>query len=247
MLKCSLRFLRSARRFYCNQIIPVDDPVIDEYIKTLQKKLDEDKSTEFSFRRVHELKHIFKEKDEILQNIHQLNELLHASTESKDKEMCQAAEEEKSTCLAAIRSINDKVIDTILCPEIDNTISGCIMEISAGVGGKEAMLFAGELTRMYELFFKRKGWAVEILEESFDENGGLRRGVLSVEGPGVKDILRLEGGVHRVQRIPATERSGRLHTSTVTVAVLPQPSQVIYNYKLKLSNNSQTPHDNQVK
>lgn len=96
------------------------------------------------------------------------------------------------------------------------------MEISPGVGGREAMLFASDLWEMYQGFSDYHGWRFDILNFAPSEEGGMRHGSVSIEGINAFRTLRYEGGVHRVQRVPATERSGRVHTSTVTVACLPQ-------------------------
>ncbi|MBI2625817.1 PCRF domain-containing protein [Candidatus Parcubacteria bacterium] len=98
-----------------------------------------------------------------------------------------------------------------------------ILEIRPGTGGEEAALFATELFRMYRRYGERKGWKFEIGSMTPTELGGLREGIAIVKGPGAAEALRFESGVHRIQRIPATEKSGRIHTSTATVAVLPKP------------------------
>jgi len=101
-----------------------------------------------------------------------------------------------------------------------------IFEIRAGAGGDEAALFAGELMRMYQRFAERKSWKTEMLDVSEGAVGGLKEAVFEVDGKGAFSALRHESGVHRVQRVPATESSGRIHTSTVTVAVLPEADEV---------------------
>jgi peptide chain release factor 1 len=95
-------------------------------------------------------------------------------------------------------------------------------EIRAGVGGEEAALFARDLWRMYLKFFEKKGWKVRVLEESLSDLGGIKTLVSEVSGEDVYQLLKNESGVHRVQRIPVTEKSGRIHTSTASVAVLPK-------------------------
>ncbi|MBI3304959.1 PCRF domain-containing protein [Candidatus Parcubacteria bacterium] len=98
-----------------------------------------------------------------------------------------------------------------------------ILEIRPGTGGEEAALFAAELFRMYRRYSERKGWKFEVGSMTPTELGGLREGIAIVKGPGTTEALRYESGVHRIQRIPTTEKSGRTHTSTATVAVLPKP------------------------
>ncbi|KAF4518848.1 hypothetical protein B566_EDAN006699 [Ephemera danica] len=108
----------------------------------------------------------------------------------------------------------------------DHDPNSLVLEVTAGVGGQEAMLFAAELLDMYQGYIAYRGWEHDRAEIDLSELGGLRHGTLSVNGRDCFTDLRQEGGVHRVQRVPKTEKSGRLHTSTVTVAVLPQPSEV---------------------
>ncbi|CAG0900358.1 unnamed protein product [Darwinula stevensoni] len=103
-----------------------------------------------------------------------------------------------------------------------------VLEVSAGVGGQEAMIFAGELFQMYERYSAFKNWNWLIVDKASTDLGGLRRGVAEVDGPGAYSLLRHEAGVHRIQRIPKTEKAGRVHTSTATVAVLPQPNEDPY-------------------
>lgn len=97
-----------------------------------------------------------------------------------------------------------------------------IMEIRAGTGGQEAALFAGELLRMYEKFVAKKGWLISVIDENKDDLGGYKEVVIEIKGKNAYGLLRQEAGTHRVQRIPLTEKSGRIHTSTATVAVLPE-------------------------
>lgn len=108
----------------------------------------------------------------------------------------------------------------------DDTCSSLIFEVSTGVGGQEAMLFAGEMFDMYCSYFAYKGWDADVLTEDSTELGGIRHASAIVSGKDAYGLLKFEGGVHRVQRIPATERAGRVHTSTVTVAVIPKPDDL---------------------
>jgi len=104
-----------------------------------------------------------------------------------------------------------------------------IIEIRAGAGGNEASLFARDLYRMYSRYAQKKGWHCKILEENRTEIGGFKEIIFKIKGDGVFSELKQEGGVHRVQRIPETEKGGRIHTSTATVAVLPQPKTADIN------------------
>jgi len=106
-----------------------------------------------------------------------------------------------------------------------NLAETIILEIRAGAGGQEASLFAGELLRMYKNYASRAGWSFQILDESKSELGGYKSAVAEVSGPEVYQKLKQESGVHRIQRVPKTEKSGRIHTSTASVAVLPEAKE----------------------
>ncbi|MDR1578377.1 MAG: peptide chain release factor 1 [Deltaproteobacteria bacterium] len=114
----------------------------------------------------------------------------------------------------------------LLIPKDPNDDKNTIVEIRAGAGGDEASLFAGDLFRMYQRFAEIRGWKIELLSDSPSIAGGFKEIIFLVEGDGVYSQLKLESGVHRVQRVPATETQGRVHTSTVTVAVLPEAEEV---------------------
>ena len=117
-------------------------------------------------------------------------------------------------------------IKMLLVPKDPNDEKNVMLEIRAGTGGEEAALFASELFRMYAKFAERQGWRIDVLSASETGVGGLKEVIASVEGRGAYSRLKYESGVHRVQRVPATEASGRIHTSTATVAVLPEAEEV---------------------
>ena len=114
----------------------------------------------------------------------------------------------------------------LLLPKDPNDEKNVLLEIRAGTGGDEAALFAGELYRMYTRYAERQGWKLEVLTVSETGIGGIKEAIVSIEGQRVYSQLKYESGVHRVQRVPATEGSGRIHTSTATVAVLPEAEEV---------------------
>lgn len=114
----------------------------------------------------------------------------------------------------------------LLTPEGPNDKKGVIMEIRAGTGGEEAALFAADLFRMYTRYAQTKGWTVDVIDTSETPRGGFKEIILEIKGKGAYRRLKYESGVHRVQRIPITEASGRIHTSTATVAVLPEADEV---------------------
>jgi peptide chain release factor 1 len=125
----------------------------------------------------------------------------------------------------------DSEIQYALLPRDETEERDAIVEFRAGAGGDEASLFAGELVRMYQRYAEEQGWKVEIMETSPSEVGGFKEATIKVSGEEVFRRLKYESGVHRVQRVPATETQGRIHTSTATVAVLPEAEDVDVNLK----------------
>ncbi len=145
--------------------------------------------------------------------------------EKLDDELHEMAKEELSELEAKIEKLaNDLKI--LLLPKDPNDEKNVIVEIRAGTGGEEAALFAGDLFRMYSRYAERNNWKVEVLSDSPTGLGGFKEIIFSVEGQGVYSRLKYESGAHRVQRVPETESSGRIHTSAATVAVLPEAEDV---------------------
>jgi peptide chain release factor 1 len=124
------------------------------------------------------------------------------------------------------QAVLEEDIKRLLLPRDPNDERNVFVEIRAGAGGDEAALFAADLVRMYQKYAERRRWKVEVMDASPTGVGGLKEAVLFVQGRGAWSRLKFERGVHRVQRVPATEASGRIHTSTVTVAVLPEAEEV---------------------
>lgn len=123
-------------------------------------------------------------------------------------------------------------LQLLLLPRDENDEKNIILEIRAGAGGEEAALFAHSLWRMYAMYAERQGWRCEVLNCNETELGGVKELCVSVEGAGVYSRLKFESGVHRVQRVPETETQGRIHTSTVTVAVMPEAGEVDFDLDL---------------
>lgn len=144
---------------------------------------------------------------------------------SHDKEFLVLAEEEKHRLERAVKESETRLEDLILEKE-SGSDRDVILEIRAGTGGLEASLFAGDLLRMYSKYAAKNGWKVELIDSSMSEKGGYKEVICSVSGQGVYGKLKFESGTHRVQRVPETEASGRIHTSAATVAVLPQAEDV---------------------
>jgi peptide chain release factor 1 len=163
----------------------------------------------------------FREYKGVLAEIEQTEEL----ARSGDTEMRTLAQEELRT-LEGRREALLEDLKLLLVPKDPNDEKNVLLEIRAGTGGDEAALFASELFRMYSRFAERQGWRLELMSLSETGIGGVKEVIASIEGRLVYSRLKYESGVHRVQRVPATEASGRIHTSTATVAVLPEAEEV---------------------
>jgi peptide chain release factor 1 len=163
----------------------------------------------------------FREYKTVVHDIEQTQELASAG----DTDMRELAQEELKGLLAR-RDVLVTDLKRLLVPKDPNDEKNVVLEIRAGTGGDEAALFAGELFRMYAKYAERQGWKLELMSSSDTGVGGLKEVIATIEGRGVYSKLKYESGVHRVQRVPATEASGRIHTSTATVAVLPEAEEV---------------------
>ncbi len=140
---------------------------------------------------------------------------------SGDVEFASLAQLEQAGAEAALVAATE-VFELALIPPEPHDHSNVIIELRAGAGGDEAALFAGDLLRMYSRFAERRGWKVVLMSDSGAEMGGFKEAIMSIKGDGAYGQLKFESGVHRVQRVPSTEKQGRIHTSTATVAVLPE-------------------------
>ncbi len=145
---------------------------------------------------------------------------------SLDKEFRDMASEEAVEAQKKTEELKEELKVLLLLPKDPNDYKNVIVEIRGGAGGEEAALFAGSLFRMYSMYAERKGWKTEIMNENPTELGGYKEISFMIEGEGAYSRLKFESGVHRVQRVPETESQGRVHTSTVTVAVLPEAEEV---------------------
>ena len=144
---------------------------------------------------------------------------------SGDKEMAELAYEEMGELKEKIEALSQE-IRILLLPKDAADEKSAILEVRAGTGGDEAALFAGDLFRMYQRYAENQGWKVSVMEASEGDAGGYKEIVANVSGAGVFSKLKYESGVHRVQRVPDTEGSGRIHTSAATVAVLPEVEDI---------------------
>jgi peptide chain release factor 1 len=163
----------------------------------------------------------FREYKTVVRDLTQTEEL----SRSGDADMQELARQELKS-LSARRDALLADLKVLLIPKDPNDERSIVLEIRAGTGGDEAALFAAELFRMYSKYAERQGWRLELMSSSDTGVGGLKEVVATIEGRGAYSKLKYESGVHRVQRVPETEASGRVHTSTATVAVLPEAEEV---------------------
>jgi peptide chain release factor 1 len=164
----------------------------------------------------------YEEYSKVLKNIKELIDIIHSGT---DKELTLIAESEIND-LEERRDKLEEDIKILLLPKDPNDNKSIIMEIRAGTGGEEAALFARDLFRMYSRYAEFKGWRTELVDLSNTGLGGIKEVVFSINGDNVYSELKFESGVHRVQRVPETEGSGRVHTSAASIAVLPEAEDV---------------------
>ena len=169
-----------------------------------------------------ELVEVYREFREVLNQLEDTEALL---KEKLDPDMKEMAEEERKELVTSRDELHER-LRILLLPKDPNDEKNVIMEIRAGAGGEEAALFAGDLFKMYTRYAERQGWRTELLSASYTDIGGFKEIIFLIEGQGAYSKLKFESGVHRVQRIPATESGGRIHTSTTTVAVLPEAEEV---------------------
>ena len=172
-----------------------------------------------------DLEQIVEAGDELKRAVSSYDEAREILNTETDKELKEMAEMEIEELEAKIPELESKV-KMLLVPADPEDSKNVILEIRAGTGGDEASLFAGDLFRMYTKFCESKRWKIEITNYSEGTSGGYKEIVANITGDGVYGIMKYESGVHRVQRVPATETQGRVHTSAATVAVLPEAEEV---------------------
>lgn len=196
-------------------------------LQILKTKLDD--SSYYSSREYPKTAKRIAELEDVLTQLATIEKLEAQLSEAKDMakgsdelaELAQREVEETETKLEATKSY----LQELLIPKDPNNIKDCIVEIRAGAGGDEASLFAAELYKMYLRYCETNGFKTELLSDSPSEAGGYKEVVFRIAGDSAYGTFKLEAGVHRVQRVPATESQGRIHTSTVTVAVLPEAEE----------------------
>ena len=168
---------------------------------------------------------VFREYKDILRQIKEIKELLDIENDKDMKEMMQ---EEVKELENKINPLEEK-LKILLLPKDPNDEKNVVVEIRGAAGGDEAALFASDLLRMYTKYAESQGWKIEILEYSEIGIGGIKEAIFTVSGEEVYSKMKFESGAHRVQRVPTTESSGRIHTSTATVVVLPEVEEVEVN------------------
>ena len=171
---------------------------------------------------IQELVACFREFDTLTQRLKDAEEILR---DESDPDLREMADEEKQDLTPRLEDLEVR-LKILLLPKDPNDSKNTIIEIRAGTGGEEAGLFVGDLFRMYSRYAELKGWKVETLGSNPTDLGGFREIIFKVTGENVYSQMKFEAGVHRVQRVPATEAQGRIHTSAVTVAILPEAEEV---------------------
>lgn len=208
---------------------------IEEKLEDLEKKYDEIEehlANENTYKDSNLLNSLLKEKSIIEESVLLYRELKKVKKEIEDtkkllneSDMEEIAKEELTKLQNTEKDLMDKIIASLIEKD-ERDERDIIMEIRAAAGGEEAALFAADLFRMYSYYAEKRKWKVEIIDSHPTDIGGYKEIIFSIKGKNVFGDLKYESGVHRVQRVPVTEASGRIHTSTVTVAVLPEVEEV---------------------
>ncbi|CAG9827230.1 unnamed protein product [Diabrotica balteata] len=208
--------------------LKVNGTSLNNYIKKLQTEYEILNRDAINNKRKMELQPIIQiltDRKVLVSNIYNLKELL----EDTDTDIKKLAEEEKLNFENHLKDLDDHLLKSLIPIEKEDLHNSIILEVQAGVGGQEAMLFAKEMFDMYCNFVEYKGWQYDMTEYGDTDLGGIRYASALVTGPSVYRYFKHEAGVHRVQRTPATEKGGRIHTSTISVIALPQPSDIEVN------------------
>ncbi|MDD4084509.1 MAG: peptide chain release factor 1 [Acholeplasmataceae bacterium] len=204
----------------------VEDKFMDLEAKISDPSVISNQSEWLKYTKAHarlaEIVQVFREYKLIREKLAEAEEILSVGG---DEELAEMAQEELKELKPRVEEYEQK-LTVLLLPSDPNDEKDVIMEIRGGAGGDEAALFAGDLFRMYTRYAEERGWRTEMLDANATGLGGFKEIVFQISGSGVFSRLKFESGVHRVQRVPETESQGRVHTSTVTVAVLPEAEEV---------------------
>jgi len=174
------------------------------------------------YKDLEEIVTAYKEYNNVVSNIKNAKELLATESDPEYREMAEMELDE----LAPKKEELEEKIKFLLIPKDPEDDKNVILELRAGTGGDEACIFVEDVFRMYTMYFKEKGWSYEVLNSNEGGTKGYKEVTMNIEGDGVYGTLKFESGVHRVQRVPETESQGRVHTSAITVAVLPEAEEV---------------------
>jgi peptide chain release factor 1 len=207
--------LREIEARYAEVELAMSDPAVVQDPSAYQKLAKESKDIAPIVERFRAYMHT-------LQELTKVQEMARGESDPELREMAH----EEARALEARRDTLDAEIPLLLVPKDPNDEKNVLLEIRAGTGGDEAALFAAEVFRMYSRFAERQGWKVDVVSLSKSGPSGIKEVIAMVEGDRVYSKLRFESGVHRVQRVPVTEAAGRIHTSAITVAVLPEAEEV---------------------
>jgi len=175
-----------------------------------------------AFNELQQIVEVYREHRGTLKELADAREMARGGGEPGLSELAR----EEAARLELLGAAQEERLRVLLVPKDPNDQKNVILEVRAGTGGEEACLFAAEIFRMYTRYAERRGWTVDLMDMSRADKGGIKEVIASIEGKGAWSRLKFEGGVHRVQRVPQTEASGRIHTSAVTVAVLPEAEEV---------------------
>ncbi|XP_058462289.1 peptide chain release factor 1-like, mitochondrial [Malaya genurostris] len=214
----------------------ISDESIQNYLENIRLEYYSlkvmDQPNKKDVKRLALLSHVvemYEQRRIIVDNLKSLQEM----GSEKDEDMLQLMKEETEAYANILTKLDNEIMDGILSMDDEEDFNSLILEVAAGVGGQEAMLFAREVFDMYCGFVEHKGWDVEIMEIEDTELGGIRHASILITGRDAYRYLKFEAGVHRVQRVPATEKAARIHTSTATVSVVPRPDEFHIDLKEK--------------
>lgn len=184
------------------------------------KNIEEYTSTLKEMNKIKDYVELYEKMEKVVNEINEAKQIL---DEENDEELREVAKEQLEKSQEKLKKLEEEAEDLLLATDEDS--KSVIVEIRAGAGGEEAALFVADLFRMYQKFAEKRGWKVNIIDHNETGLGGFKEIIFSVSGKMAYKYLKFESGVHRVQRIPITEASGRIHTSTATVAVLPEAEE----------------------
>lgn len=204
-------------QFYQNKLQDLESDLSNPNITSDSKKIEE---VSREYKNTKEIFDVFLDYKKTIDNINGAKEML----SSEDESIKIMAEEELAQLESKFNILEGK-LKLLLVPKNPKDDKNAILEIRAGVGGDEAELFAGDLLRMYTLYTQKKGLKLEIIDISKNAIGGVKEAIIKVDGIGAYGLLKWESGTHRVQRVPETEKSGRVHTSAATVAIMPEAEE----------------------